>query len=228
MARRVFVSYKYADKQVEPLPGPLNNYGTARDYVDYIMQTIEGTEIYNGEEDDNDLSQFKDETIRTHLKTLIRTSSITIVLVSKGMKDPTKSEKDQWIPWEVQYSLTRRAYGMRRTNRNGMLAVILPDENGSYDHYFEYSGCAHCNTRTHKTGELFEIVGKNMFNLQSPTKSSCPSPAHDSTFFVGDDHSYIYQVEWHKFIKNPSAYIDVAERLKASVDNYNLKKRVLA
>jgi hypothetical protein len=228
MARKVFVSYKYADNQVERLPEPLNNYGTCRDYVDLIMQTIEGTEIYNGEDGDNDLSRFSDETIKTHLKYLIRHSSITVVLISKGMKEQAKPENEQWIPWEIQYSLTRRAYGMQRTKRNGMLAVILPDENGSYDHYFSYSNCAHCNSRTHKIENLFQMLGKNMFNIKKPIKTDCTSPSHDSSYHIGDTHSYIHQVEWHKFIKNPSHYIDIAEQLKGSVDNYDLKKRVTA
>lgn len=228
MARRIFVSYKYADTLVEQLPDGLNQYGTARDYVDLIMQTLAEIEIYNGEAGDNDLSQFTDETIKTHLKYLIRHSSITIVLVSKGMKDTSKSEKEQWIPWEIQYSLTRRAYGKRRSNRNGILAVLLPDENGSYDYYFEYSNCLYCNTRTHKIGNLFQMLSGNMFNLKNPTINSCPSPAHDSTYHVGNAHSYAYQVKWEDFISEPSKYIDVSEIIKQDVDSYTLKKRVTA
>src|SRR4051812_48025724 len=124
MARKVFVSYKYADDQVQ---GPDL---TCRDYVDAIAEVLDGIEIYKGEDDDNDLSHFKDETIRTHLKEKIRDSSITIVLISKGMKEAGISERDQWIPWEVKYSLLRNAYGERRSNSNGILAVILPDKDG--------------------------------------------------------------------------------------------------
>ena len=230
MARRVFVSYKYADDKVASLTGDeqseLNMSGTARDYVDVIMQTIEGAEIYNGEEGDNDLSEFTDEQIKTQLKYLIRHSSITIVLISKGMKDALKTENEQWIPWEIQYSLTRRAYGKIRTNRNGMLAVILPDENGSYDYYLQQNDCLHCNTVTHKTQDLFEMLGKNMFNLDEPNTTSCPSPLHSSSIHLGEDHSYIYQVKWDNFINDPSAYIDVAEGLKKKVESYKLKKRV--
>lgn len=227
MARKVFVSYKYADDQVAPVSEDMEMFsGTCRDYVDVIMQSLDGVEIYMGEPGDNDLSQFTDETIRTHLKERIRGSSITVVLISKGMKNAGESEKEQWIPWEVQYSLTRTAYGNRRSNRNGLLAVIIPEEDGTYDHYFEYSNCSHCNTRTHKTSDLFDIVGKNMFNVKKPNKQSCPSPAHDSTYHIGNTHSYIYQVEWHKFIESPSKYIDIAEQLKNAEANYNLKKRV--
>ena len=190
------------------------------------MQTIEGTEIYNGEDGDNDLSEFQDETIKTHLKRLIQTSSITVVLVSKGMKDPLKAERDQWIPWELQYSLTRTAYGKVRSNRNGILAVILPDKNGTYDHYYQRSNCQHCNVITHKTGDLFAMIGKNMFNLKNPAKDSCPSPLHGTTYHVGNDYSYIHPVKWEDFIKDPSGHIDIVEERKERTDNYNLKVRL--
>lgn len=230
MARRIFVSYKYYDDKVAELYpfDDIEQMGTARDYVDLIMQTVAETEIYNGEVGDNDLSAFADETIRTHLKELIRSSSVTIVLVSKGMKDSAKAESEQWIPWEIQYSLTRRALpgGTRRSKRNGMLAVILPDENGLYSHYFQTNSCQHCSVVTHRTDLLFDMLGKNMFNLKAPMKSSCPNPQHAASYHIGSDHSYIHQVKWDDFIKDPSRYIDIAEARKEKVENYNLKKRV--
>lgn len=228
MARKVFVSYKYGDTDVEALPDELNNYGTCRDYVDLIMQTIEGVEIYKGEQADEDLSEFKKETIRTHLKEKIRDSSITVVLISKGMKLNGVSERDQWIPWEIKYSLLRKAYGEKRSNSNGMLGVVIPDEQGSYAHYFQPSGCQHCGVRTHQTQALFEILRNNMFNTKIPKKATCPSPSHGTTYHVGSNHSYIYQIEWENFIKNPSHYLDIAEGLRNKIDNYKLQKRVLA
>lgn len=227
MARKVFVSYKYADSQVELLPDPLNRYGTCRDYVDYLMQTIEGIEIYKGEDDGNDLSQFADSTIRTHLKKKIRDSSITVVLISKGMKVPGINQRNQWIPWEVKYSLLTTTVDGRTSHPNGLLAVILPDELGTYNHYFEYSGCPHCNVRTHKTSELFEILKNNMFNKKHPSTQACASPSHSSTFHIDSDHSYAHQIEWEKFIKNPTFYLDKAELIRQNIENYKLQKRVL-
>jgi hypothetical protein len=228
MARKIFVSYKHGDTQIEQLPEGLNLNKTCRDYVDTIMQLIAGVEIYKGEDADNDLSQFKDTTIRTHLKEKIRDSSITIVLISKGMKEQGKGEKDQWIPWEVKYSLRRKAYGEKKSNSNGMLAVIIPEADGTYDHFIQKSNCASCNTRTFKTAELFEILKNNMFNRKQPVRQSCPSPAHNSTHHVGNNHSYIHQVEWGKFINNPSYYLDIAEGLKDSIEDFVIQKRVIA
>lgn len=223
MARKVFVSYKHADSLVYPI----GLRGTCRDYVDAIMAKLEDVEIYKGEDGDNDLSAFKDTTIRTHLKEKIRDSSVTAVLITKGMKE-SRRELDQWIPWEVKYSLRRKAYGERRSNSNGMLAVIIPDEAGRYDHYYQPTNCVHCNTVTHKTSQLFEIISKNMFNKKAPSIAICPSSNHSTSIHLGNDYSYIHPVKWDDFIRNPSYYIDVAIQLRDNIHNYNIQKRVKA
>ena len=63
MARKIFVSYKHSDDSVEPINGET----TARAYVDELMKLFEGGEIYKGERDE-DLSDFKNDTIKSHLR----------------------------------------------------------------------------------------------------------------------------------------------------------------
>jgi hypothetical protein len=230
MARKVFVSYKYHDNLVAPLP-ELEDVegarGTCRDYVDMTIGILEGVEIYKGEEDGNDLSAFKDTTIKTHLKEKIRDSSVTVIFISKGMKEPG-TESEQWIPWEVKYSLLQTTYEGRTSKPNGMLAVIIPDENDSYDHYYQHTGCTHCNTVIHKTTDLFKIIGGNMFNKKQPTVSSCGSLTHNSSMHLGNDYSYIHPVKWVDFAANPSAYIDIAVERREGIDAYNIRKVVVA
>lgn len=223
MANKVFVSNKYADAQVASLDDRSST--TARAYVDKIIDALEDGDvaIYKGEEDGEDLSALTDDTIWNSLKERIKDSTVTIVLVSKGMKT-IERENEQWIPQEIAYSLKEIERNGRISKTSGMLAVILPEADGSYDHYFEYSNCPTCNTRTHKVSELFEILRNNMFNKKEPTKQSCSSPTHNSSYHVGADHSYIHQVEWHRFIKNPSMYIQRAADLRDRLDEFEIQK----
>ena len=75
-----------------------------RHYVDKLQEKIGKDNINLGEKDGESLAEFSDTTIETVLKSKIRQCSITIILLSKGMKT-NEIEKNQWIPWEVSYSL---------------------------------------------------------------------------------------------------------------------------
>lgn len=220
MGKKIFVSYKYSDPLVQ-------GFGTkCRDYVDAIQQRINDVHVYKGEEDGNDLSAFKKMTIQSRLKEKIRDSSITVVLISKGMKT-AQSERDQWMPWEVKYSLLKTTVDGRTSWPNGLLAVVIPDEIGSYSYYFTPAGCAHCNTINHNTEWLFEILRNNTFNRKQPRLNVCTNPFHISTIHLGVDHSYMHQVKWGDFIQNPDYYIDIASGMRDRAAEFDIQKRVL-
>lgn len=97
MGRKIFVSYKYADNQVEDLFTGDN--ATVRDYVTELESIIDSSNhIYKSEGEDEDLSDLDEETIWQKLRDRIYDSTITIVLISPGMKEDGKSDRDQWIP----------------------------------------------------------------------------------------------------------------------------------
>lgn len=182
MARKVFVSYKYKDELVakledyfyEEVNGKLTfvqRNTRVRDYVDKLQDKIGRDNINLGEKDDESLDDFSDETIETLLKQRIRQCSVTIVVISKGMKDGSKSENEQWIPWEISYSLRVVPTGRNTKQMNAVLGIVLPDETGDYNWY--YTSNPNCNSITHHTRQLFKILRDNMFNILEKEFREC-------------------------------------------------------
>lgn len=107
MGRKIFISYKYHDSLVQDLAG-VDKDTTARDYVDTLQALLDAEDNVNkGEKDCESLKGFTEEQIEDRLRDKIFDSSVTIVVLSPGMRDDTP-EKEQWIPWEVAYSLRRK------------------------------------------------------------------------------------------------------------------------
>ncbi|SDQ23651.1 TIR domain-containing protein [Flagellimonas zhangzhouensis] len=230
MGRKVFISYKYADTQVESLGSQdlkfdgskfyyQNRTTRVRDYVDELQKLIGKDNINLGEKDGESLAEFTDETIRTSLKEKIFGSSITIVMISKGMKDIFKLEKDQWIPWEISYSLKEITRSDRTSRMNAVLGIVLPDITGTYTWFLEKNPT--CNSLTHKTDQLFDIIKKNMFNQKLPETSNC----NGNTIFYGES-SYIKMVRWDEFISNHSTYIQTSIDIRDNQDNYKITKTI--
>ncbi len=220
MARKIFVTYKHGDTNVEPIDGET----TARAYVDKLVELFEGDEIYKGEGDE-DLSEFKDETIASHLRNKIYDSSITLVLISSEMKEVNKAESDQWIPWEVSYSLKEITRNERTSQTNAVLAVVLPDLNSSCDYFLEEDTCPSCHCRTLHTNMLFQILRDNMFNIKKPTHNGCSNHATNTSVYTGQS-SYIASVKWCDFIKDKEEYLQMAEDIRDKIDDYNITKTV--
>ena len=226
MGKKIFVSYKYGDDQVENLSYYENS--TVRDYVTKFEDILDSSDnIYKGESDGEDLSVLSDDTIWEKLKDRIYDSSVTVVFISPGMKENWKLERDQWIPWEVSYSLKevsrKNKNGQAVTSRsNAMLAVVLPDSNGSYSYYLESKNCCGSGCTTHHTDKLFSIIRKNKFNLKNPNKWVCDT---GEIIWYGE-YSYIKAVKWSEFIKNYSTYIISACERQDNIDDYDICKEV--
>lgn len=224
MGKAIFVSYKYSDSQVQALP---NVFGqtTARDYVDELEGILEeGDNIYKGEDDGEDLSTLQDSTIGSKLGDKIFYSSVTIVLVSKGMREVYTAEKEQWIPWEVSYSLKEQSREGGRSKTNAVLAVVLPDQNGSYEHFIKENTCSYCNCRTLMTNSLFQILSDNMFNIKQPVFTECDNHVGNKPY--KGYSSYIHSVKWVDFLTNANKYIEIATDIRQNIDQYEITKTV--
>lgn len=227
MARKVFVSYKYSDSLVQDLGiyqdsflGKMKIATTARHYVDKISEHLTGDDhIYKGENDDESMANLADSSISSKLGDKIFDSSVTVVLISKGMKESFTSEKDQWIPWEVSYSLKKQTRLGRSSSTNGVIAVVLPDENGSYEYYITRD--SECNCRSLNTPILFQIIRDNMFNVKEANRRIC-----NGSWVYSGDSSYIQSIKWFDFIANPTKYIDKAIELRDKKDDFNIVKTI--
>ena len=231
MGRKIFVSYKYADNDVQNILDP-THWGvcTARNYVDEIENALRDTNnIYKGESDGEDLSQLSDTTIWEKLKNRIYDSSVTIVLLSKGMKELFKPEQHQWIPQEISYSLKE----MPRKNTNGdsvtshtnaLLAVVLPDRNGDYSYFTTSKRCCDsgCRTINKQSPYIFNIMRGNLFNQKQPDCKVCDA---QSTVYYGEA-SYMLSVKWEDFKSNMSHYIDAACEIQANKHEYDIQKNI--
>lgn len=229
MGHKIFVSYKYADSNVKKISDDLWVTDTVRTYVDKLEEYISETSdhIYKGEKDGEDLSKLTEETIWSKLKDRIYDSTLTIIMISPGMKELFVPDKDQWIPWEISYSLKE----ISRKNINGtpvtsssnaLLAIVLPDRRGSYSYYTYQKTCCTSGCRQLKTNILFNIMRANMFNQKQPSSTTCDD---GSVVYYGDS-SYITSVKWDDFIQQTEEYIAKAYEIQKDIDGYNITKDV--
>ncbi len=225
---KVFISYKYGDKHVRQ-NGTCNwahwysgiehgQYLIARDHVTHLMEKVLTDHTNKAEKDDEDLSHLAEETIQQKLYDRIYDSSITIVLISKEMKEP-KEEKLQWIPREISYSLREQTREDRTSHTNGIIAVALPDENGSYDYAVVDKMCG---VRCWNTLSYFNIIGDNMFNRIEKDRSHCGQCV--GGHHHGVDHSFIHPVKWDDFVQDHNKYIDIALDLKEKHHEFEITK----
>ena len=221
MGKGIFISYKYRDKTV------LGQRNAVRDYVDELQGLLDkGDYEDKGEPNNLDLSQLSNTEIHKELAQRMFYSSVTIVLISPNMKEPHKRERDQWVPWEISYSLQTRHRKGGISKPNAMIAVVLPDSNDSYRYYIEPEGnaCPDCDILNFRTDKLFPILDKNMFNIKEPEYTDCPNHKPE-TIFIGES-SYIDSVKWNDFKANINHYIDKAIERQSNRNAYQINTRL--
>lgn len=226
---KVFISYKHRDGQVQQIQGVVvPEYGitTARSYVDMLdpLFTRLG-HICKAEESGEDLSALSEDAIMQKLADRIYDSTVTVVLISKGMHELGKAEKLQWIPREVSYSLHENNRGGRVSATNAMIAVVLPDEFGSYDYFVTDHNCIWCRAQTWHQDKIFRILGQNMFNKFQPNLTNCQCGI--TNMHTGNDHSYIHPIKWIDFTRDINGQINLALARQENLDNYDLKKELV-
>lgn len=227
MGHKIFISYKYHDTDIQKITNDYCHKDTVRDYVDKLQNYFDSTDdVYKGEDNGEDLSRLSEEAIWAQLKDRIYDSTLTIVLISPNMK-LSSPDKEQWIPWEISYSLKEvsrknKSGNMITSSSNAILAIVLPNRKGSYAYFLEDKNCCASGCIYFKTNTLFSILRRNMFNIKKPDKSLCIN--HEEIYF--GDSSYIYSVKWEDFVANPNYYIEKAYYLQNSIKQYDIYKEI--
>lgn len=215
---KVFVSYKYADENVQSL-GYRWQKTTVRDYVNELEKMLSVDNIYCGEHDGEDLSKLSDDQIWERLKDKIYPTSVTIVLISPNMKEEGKRDKSQWIPWEISYSLHEYTRSGRTSHTNGILAIVLPDSVGSYNYAIESQYGMPLRLRKEK---MFNIIKENLDNRKSQSYIF-PCLANYQ------EQSYIEVIKWHDLMTGfdkLNYYIDRAYQRSQEADKYDIHYEV--
>lgn len=223
MGHKIFVSYKYRDNQVAPLPDVA--FTKARDYVTRFENRLDRTNhVYKGESDGESLNGLSEEQIWKKLCDRMYDSSVTAVFISPGMDDGT-GERNQWIPWEISYSLKERTRNERTSHTNAVFSVVLPDAFGRYDYLIENkTGLDGRSYAVYHRNWLFPILRNNMFNRISNQDLVQNIPGVGSVH--SGEPSYIFAVKWSDFIGDISGTIDRALRIRDDAESYDITKMV--
>ena len=196
MSRKTFISYKYSDV----VENRENN--NLRDRI--IEKLGDGARFYRGEDGySRDLSSFSANYIKQTLKSMIRDTSVTIVILSPNMK------MSNWMNWEITYSLTEISSQGRTSLTNGVVCVVQkqPTYYLSSDGYSWLKGW----NGEWDLNKCFEIIRKNRNNKK---------------YYAIDTLSphYIDIVTEEMFLRNPDKYIEEAYS-KAHSNDYNISKQ---
>ena len=231
MAHKIFASYKFGDSQVyqgldRKFWAKNASEATVRGYVNWIEEVVGKDNIYKGESDGEPLAGKTDDQIWEYLKPMVHDSSVTLVVISPGMRNIFEPESEQWIPQEVRYSLWEVDRGDKTSTTNALLGVVLPDRNNSYSYVWGRSSCAHCQHIPMLNKEhFFNILKGNIFNRKGDDGNVCQGTLCYSRIYDGD-HSYLHLVRFPDFISAPNTYIGKALKIQGKKDEYDVEKSI--
>ena len=199
MARRVFISFRFSDGEK---------------YKTKLCELFDGeTKVINCSENE-DRSGMSEETIQKYLYSKLKTTSVTIIIITPQAINHKKDmwgRYDDWMYDEIRYSLEDR-----ENNRcNGIVAVYTPEAKEMLMKETLHT-CDVCKQES-TVSTIFDVDNlfrKNMMNVKKAYKTNPCEGIYDS-----DKDSYCSLVEWEEFKKNYNKYID---KLKLAGDDINM------
>lgn len=196
MARRVFISFRYSDGHW---------------YKEKLERLFDSsTKIINCSEDVNRSGQ-SDYTIQNYLYSKLRSTSVTIVLLTPkalAHKKDYLGGYDDWMYDEIRYSLEDR-----ENNRcNGLIAVYTPEA---------ASMVVRPSADSTTILQFDNLVRENMMNVKSVYKKNPKPGIYDRNY-----DSYCSCIAWDDFISNYAYYIDIAAQKREIAYKYDIVKRL--
>lgn len=204
VARRVFVSFRYAD---------------GHRYKERLEDLFDSTtKIINHSESD-DRRGYAEDTIRKHLYKKLANTSVTIVLLTPEAltyRTDVFGHIDDWTYDEVRYSLEDR----EGSRTNGLVAVYAPEVESEI---LSSHSCARCGRGCKVTSvpNRDHLFRRNMMNVKSNYKKHQCDGIFDS-----NEDSYCSLVSWSDFCNNYADYIDRAARKRERIDEFYICKKL--
>jgi len=213
------VSYKFHDRDVAPL---VSGYceSITREYVNALETQLLQDHIYKGESADEPLGHLTDETIRRKLYDRIYDSTATLILISPNMREEGIPESEQWMAQEISYSLSEHSRGGTTSHTNAMLAIILPESDGSYDYYSRNRRCCTSGCKVFLTSILLPIHKANMLNKDNG------KVCEENIRIYEGEHSFIPSVTWNDFLNDSEGCLLRAYEILEEIDEYTITKQL--
>ena len=206
MGYNIFISFRYSD---------------GKQYKEELEQLFSlDAEIYNRSESE-DRSMMSEKTIRDYLYKKLKSTSVTIFIVTpeslKHKKD-CWNQIDDWTYDELRYSLENRA-GNRS---NAMIAVYVPEVKNQLISVTNHI-CPICKAESTVDfiQDVENLFRKNMMNIKAPYKHNNCDGIYDSNY-----DSYCSLIALDDFKKNYEKYISIALEKRDKIDEYNIVKRI--
>lgn len=206
MSYRVFISFRFSDGEK---------------YKKELSDIFDdSTKIINCSENE-DRSKLSDETIKTYLYSKLKTTSVTVVLITPEAINHKKkygNVYDDWMYDEIRYSLEDR-----ENNRCNGLVAVYTEEAEPFLITKSIHKCSICNKETsiNSISDVDNLFRKNMMNIKSSYKNNPCEGVYDS-----DKDSYCSLVSWEDFKTNYVKYIESAVEKRENTYKYELKKRL--
>lgn len=209
MSRKVFISFRFNDGYT---------------YKEILEKLFSESEHIIDCSEDKDRSQMSDDTIKEYLYKKLRTTSVTVFIVtpeSLTYHTAYKNGKlvyDDWLYDELRYSLEDR----EENRSNGLIAVYTPEvESMILKNKMHNCSCCGKGYKIIEVNDLQNLFRKNMFNVKSSYKSN-----HCENVYDFEADCYCTFVSWKKFMNDFEGYIERAANKRERIHCYEICKKI--